>query len=200
MPVLQVYQQSLAGTILRIILLPFTFLLIVLKFILKLIWNILLLPYYLIKYLLIGIKKLFIFLMPEFYEANVIQSFKGLFCAFKIFLIVLTGLLIILLPLHFLPLVGARIAKDFFDLMHALTLMGKTFLVTEVAFIGIAVVGFLLSFFLAFLFISVYSPLQFLGEILEGITAQRLLLMMMFGVALVVFGVLYLILTGEIPI
>ena len=199
MLIFQIAQQSLLGDILS----PFIRLF---KFIGRLLIKILLLPYYIIKYLLLGVWKIISWLLPDFYEENLIHSFKGLFCAFKIFFIILTFLIImVLLPLHFLPLLLSHgiLATKFsyqFDLVQALILMVKTFTITEVLILGIALVGFLVSFTLAFVFITAYSPVKEFVEFASEIIADRLILILMFLFSLVIFGVLYLLLIGKIPL
>lgn len=195
----QIAQQSLIGGILS----PF---LRILRFVGSLLLKILLLPYYLVKYLVLGILKIISWLLPDFYEENLIHSFKGLLCAFKIFFIILTGLIVmVLVPLHFLPLLASHgiLAAKFsyqFDLLQALILMVKAFTITEVLILGIVLVGFVLTFALVFIFITAYSPLKEFVEFASEIIEDRLILILMFLFSLVIFGVLYLLLTGKIPL
>lgn len=198
MLLLQIAQQSLIGSIFS----PF---IRILRFIGSLLLKILLLPYYLVKYLVLGTLKIISWLLPDFYEENLIHSFKGLFCIFRFAFLIFTFLLLVLLPLHFLPLLGSHgiLASKFlyqFDLIQALVLMVKTFTITEILIIAFAIGGFLVSFLLAFVFITTYSPLQVLVEFIGELTKKRLVLILMFILALVIFSVLYFyLLRGEIP-
>lgn len=194
----QIAQQSLLGDI-------FSPVIRLLRFLGSLLLKILLLPYHLVKYLLLGILKIISWLLPDIYEDNLIHAFKGLFCTFRFALLILTFLLLVLLPLHFLPLLGSHgiLASKFsyqFDLIQALVLMVKTFTITEILIIAFAVGGFLVSFLLAFAFITAYSPLQLLVEFFSELTERRSVLILLFLLALVIFGVLYLLLLGKIPL
>lgn len=194
----QIAQQSLLGNI-------FSPLIRIVRFLGALLLKILLLPYHLVKYLVVGTLKIISWLLPDIYEDNLIHSLKGLFCTFRFALLILTFLLLLLLPLHFLPLLGSHgiLAPKFlyqFDLIQALVLMVKTFTITEILIIAFAVGGFLVSFLLAFAFITAYSPLQLLVEFFSELTKRSSVLILLFILALVIFGVLYLLLLGKIPL
>lgn len=192
----QIAQQSLLGSIVS----PF---IRIIRFLGSLLLKILLFPYYLIKYLVLGILKIISWLLPDIYEDNVLHSLKGLFCTFRFAFLILTFLLLVLLPLHFLPLLGSHgiLASKFlyqFDLRQALVLMLKTFTTMEILIIVFAIGGFLASFILAFVFITAYSPLQALVEFISELTERRAVLILLFVLALLLFGVLYLLLQGKI--
>ena len=199
MPVLEIYQQSLIGDIIKF---PYT----LVKFILTGILKILLLPYYVVKFILIGITKIISWLLPDFYGENLLHSFKVLFCWYKfLFFLVSFVLLMILVPLHFLPLIGSHkiLASNFlypFDLGQSLLLLGKTFVLAELLFLALALAGFLISFALAFLFITAYSFLTFSTGLANAFTSNRLTFILMFIVACVICGIVYLFVTGTIPL
>lgn len=197
MLVLQIAQQSLLGSIFS----PFIRLF---KFIGRLLLAILLLPYYIIKYLILGILKIISWLLPDFYEENLIQSFKGLFCTFKFAFLVFTFLLLIVLaPLHLAPLGLSDILESKFsyqfDLLQSLILMLKTFTISEILIFALALGGFLVSFLLAFVFITTYSPIHVFVEFISELTERRILFIFTFLLALMVFGVTYLLILGKIP-
>jgi hypothetical protein len=198
MLVFQIAVQSLAGDIL---LFPYR----ALKFLGRLLIKILLLPYYLIKFLLRGIAKLISWLLPDFYEENLIQSFKGLFSTFKFAFLVLTFLLLgVLLLLHLVPLGLAGLLESKipyqFDPLQSLILLVKTFAISEILIVALTLGGFLLTFLLAFVFISTYSPLHVFVEFMSELTESRIVFVLLFLLALMVFGITYLIILGKIPV
>jgi hypothetical protein len=199
MAVLEIYQQSLIGDIIKF---PYT----LVKFILMGILKILLFPYYVVKFTLFGIAKIISWLLPDFYEENLLHSFKGWFCWYKfLFFLVSFMVLIVLLPLHFLPLLGSHkiFASTFlrqFDLVQSLLVLGKTFVIAELLFLVLALAGFLVSFGLTFLLITAYSMLKFLIEFVNTLTSNRFTLILTFIIALIIFGVVYLIVTETIPL
>lgn len=198
MLILQIAQQSLVGDILSF---PYR----ALKLLLRILLFIILLPYYFIIFVFWGIVKIISWLLPDIYEDNLIHSLKGLFCTFRFAFLILTFLLLLLLPLHFLPLLGSHgiLASEFFyqfDFIQALVLMIKTFTITEILIIAFAIGGFVVSFLLAFVFITTYSPVHLLVEFISELTERRSVLILMFILALLLFGVLYLLLLGKIPL
>ena len=196
MPVLDVEQQSVFGDLFSIITFPFRVLFKAVVWILTLILKIILFPFKVIKSVLTWIWDH----RPEFYFENLFHSFKGLLCFFGIVFIALTAMLVVLIPLHIIPLTAAQRIMKNFDLLHAWTVMGKTFLVTEGAFIGLAVGGFLAALLLVFVLITLYSSLQGFVELTGELTERWIKLVVMFFVAVTIFTVLYLILQGIIPI
>ena len=198
MLLLQIAQQSIVGDILS----PFIRLF---RFIGRLLLTILLLPYYIVKYLLLGVWKLAALLLPEFYEEDLKYSFHVLLRMFALLFFGLTVLLLTFLtPLYFLSLLGAHgILPKFlyeFDFLQALIIMGKTVLTTEVLFFALSLVGFLAALILTVAFISAYTPLKVLVEFYGEITESKAALLLSFGIAVIVFFILYLLLRQVLPI
>ena len=196
MPALDVEQQSVFGDLFSIITFPFRVLFKAIVWILTLILKIILFPFKLI----ISIFKWIWRHRPVFYAENLFHSFKGFLCFFGIVFIGLTAMLVILIPLHIIPLAGVHRALNNFNLIHAVTVLGKTFAVAEGAFVGMTVGGFLLSFLAAFVVITLYSSFQSLVGFTGELTERRINLIVMFFVAVTIFVVLYLILKDIIPI
>lgn len=170
------------------------------KFIGKVLLTILLLPYYIIKFLFIGVWKLIALLLPEFYAEDLKFSFKLLLSMFAILFLGLSFLLITFLtPLYLLSLLGAQgIFPKFlyeFDLLQALLVMVATLLTTEVIFFVLSLLGFLVLLIAAVAFISVYSPVKAISEHSGEITESKTVLILSFGIAVIVFLIVYLIAT-----
>ncbi|PIE33034.1 hypothetical protein CSA56_13345 [candidate division KSB3 bacterium] len=196
MPAVNVEQQSIVGSFFSFITFPFRMLLRAVMWILSLILKIILFPFR----VLFAVAAWIWQHMPKFYAENVFHSFKGFLCFFGVVLIGLTAMLVVLIPLHIIPLAVVHRLLNNFNLIHAVTVMAKTFCITEGIFIATAIGGFLLSFLAAFVLITLYSSLQALVEFTGELTERRVNLVVMFFVVVMMFAVLYLILKGIIPI
>lgn len=198
MPLTEVYQQSLLGDVWSLITLPFRIVWNIVRWVFSLVLSILLIPFRVVQWLYYCIKRL----VPVIYAENIYHSVKGLLCAFKILFFVLTGLLIVLLPLYVLFLLGGYSILENFDLIHALKLMATAVFTTEAAIIGLSIVGFLVLSVLAFLFVTGASLLELMGvpiKLINMLTSSRLFLLLTFMVAVMVLVILYLLLIGKIP-
>lgn len=190
----EVYQQSFVGTIL-------SFPVKIIKFLFTVVKHLLLLPFYAVKYLFIGLQKIFLLLTPEFYGENVTMSLKGSFFTFlTLFILVSVALFAALTPFYLVGLVGSFAVLKNFDLIQALLVMGKAIGGTESVFIALSLGGFVLSFVLTVLSITIYTPIQWLGEWAGFLTDMRGKVFTLFGITPIVFGISYLLVTGKIPI
>ena len=197
MPVFDVNQESLIG---NIVMFPIS----LLRMIGHTIIVLLSLPFRLLRFILSLPVRIFRFLSPVFYEESIGHTFKTLLCTAKTgFLILSSALILILIPGYLLMLFVSHVilrSSVPFDLGNALMGLGAALTGTELLILVLAAAGFLISFLLAFVFITIYSPALAIGEIVHAMTSNKIVLILMFFLTVVVIGVLYMILsTGFVP-
>ena len=193
MPFSDISQQSLFGSVLR---LPIK--------LLKWMWHtfvaILLFPIHLIQTIFTGIIKILHWVLPHIFMENVSQTSRLLG---SLFLILLGGALFCVIALgiiHIIAVSGATLVFNDVDAGQAILIAGKAILVTGGVFIILAAGGFLLSTLLSIIGITVYSSTKTAVEIFEELTESRLLLLAMFITAVVIFGIVFGILSGKFPL
>lgn len=186
----------------------------------NLFWAIVSFPFRLLWAVVIGIGKLlllplrliiFVITLPfkilrailarlEFYIENIQQTFKVLWCLCRAVLVIMSGIFItILIPLYLILLGISHIVFKStapFDVIKAFLAMLATFTLTELVLLILAIVGFVVLFAIAFLLISIYSPIQAATEVLSFATANRIVLIVMFILTLMVVVVLYVVLSS----
>ncbi len=196
MPTLEIYQQSLIGDIVKF---PYY----ILKFILKILFLPFYAIFYVVKVTLIWLVKIFRKLMPEIYLDNLKHSFKALFCTFKTLFAALTFCVILLfivnvIVLFFLSLLPDNIlglaGLSQFDFPRAIMLIGRAFLTKELLFVGLSLLGFLLSFVIVAFLITLYSPVESIVEFFKFPLSKIWLLALILLVSLIeYFLIVYII-------
>ncbi len=171
---------------------------------LKWLWHaliaVLLFPYYLIRWIIRGILKFLHWILPNIYAENLYHASRLIGALFFILLFGALLCVILLGGAHLAAVFGAaQIFKDV-DVAQALLVAVKAIIVTGVIFVALAAGGFLLTSLLAMFGITVYSSTKTLMDIPEELTESRLVLIAMFIVAVVIFGVVYAMFSGLLPI
>ncbi|GAK49382.1 hypothetical protein U14_00604 [Candidatus Moduliflexus flocculans] len=192
MPFSGISQQSLVGSVL-------SFPVKLLKWGWHTVVAILLFPIHLLQAIFNVTLKILHKLLPHIFMENVSQTSRLLG---SLFLILLGGALfcvVVLGIIHIIAVSGATIFSDV-DAGQAVLIAGKATLVTGGVFIILAAGGFLLSSLLSIIGITVYSSTKTALEIFEELTGSRLVLLAMFITAVVIFGIVFGILSGKLPL
>jgi len=171
---------------------------------LKLAWHtfiaILFFPFRVIQAIFRGISKLWHWLVPHLFGENISHTVRVLAALFFILLLGALVCVVFLGVVHVIAVGGATLFFKDVDAGQALLIAGKAILVTGGIFIALAVGGFLLSSLLAMIGITTYSATQTLIELLHEVMESRLIFIAMFIVAVAIFGVVFLMISGTLPL
>lgn len=193
MPFSDISQQSLVGSVLN-------FPVKLLKWVWHTVVAILLFPIHLLQAIFNITLKILHKLLPQIFMENVSQTSRLLG---SLFLILLGGALfcvVVLGIVHIIAVSGATLVFNDVDAGQAVLIAGKAILVTGGVFIILAAGGFLLSSLLSIIGITVYSSTKTALETFEELTGSRLVLLAMFITAVVIFGIVFGILSGKLPL
>ncbi|MBD3305461.1 hypothetical protein GF339_03695 [candidate division KSB3 bacterium] len=202
MTTLEIYHpQSLVGGVFRAPYYAARFILLGLFKLLALLLIPVLFVWLAIKYLLVGLKKLVLSLIPEFYGGNISHTFTSVFCVWKFVFSLLSLFIIVLIPLH---MIAFNFITIYRSLLDPLTLLRSLFLmaIIFVTIVTITIVMAFLSFVIMSILITLYSPVKTGSEIGKGFISSildvKVFLLLIFMLALLIFGPLMLIKSGII--
>ena len=194
MPFSDISQQSAFGSLLQY---PVR--------LLKLVWHlvvaIVLFPIHLVQKIFHGILKFVHWILPDIFAENVYHASRLLSVLFVILLLASLVCVAIIGLLHLIITGSTSLVLDV-DAAQAISVAAKTILATFGIFIVLAVGGFLVANLLSVFGIVTYSTTKAVAEFPERFKykAVRIMFLAMFLVAVAMFGIVYLMVSGKLPL
>ena len=194
MPFSDISQQSAFGSLLKY---PIK--------LLKLLWHLVvaavLLPIHLAQKIFHGILTFLHWILPDIFAENVYHTFRLLGVLFVILLIASLVCVAIIGGIHVLITGGTSLILDV-DAAQAIFIAVKTILATFGIFVALAVGGFLVANLLSAFGIAAYSTTKTAAEIPERFKykAVRMMFLAIFLVAVAMFGIVYLMVSGKLSL
>ena len=194
MPFSDISQQSAFGSLL-------TYPIRLLKFVWHLVVAVVLFPIHLAQKIFHGIVKFLHWILPDIFTENVYHTSRLLGVLFLILLIASVVCVAIIGVIHVIIAGGTSLILDV-DAAQAIFIAVKTILATFGIFVALAVGGFLVANLLSVFGIVTYSTTKAVAEFPERFKykAVRIMFLAMFLVAVAMFGIVYLMVSGKLPL